>query len=110
MIIVRTKYDLATDYLFAWTEEIISEAENKGYNVNKVEGSDVNFKNFEKRIKKLQPKFIFFNGHGSKSCLYDNDKIELINLESSGLLKDTITFVTPNFLSEISDFSTADAQ
>ena len=92
MIIVRTKHDLATEYLYAWTEEIIREAESKCYNVHRVEGSNVNFKNFEKRVKKLQPTFIFFNGHGSKSCLYDNNKIELVNLESSDLLKNTITF------------------
>ena len=92
MIIIRTKHDTPTEYLFVWTRSIISEAEQKGFNVYKIEGSKVNFKNFEKRIKKIKPSFVFFNGHGTKSSLWDNNKEEFINLESSHLLKETVTY------------------
>lgn len=92
MIVIRTRHDIPTEYLFIWTESIVSEAEKRGWKVSKVEGSEVNFKNFEKRIKKLKPKFVFFNGHGSKSSFCDNREKELINLDSSHLLKGTVTF------------------
>jgi len=74
MIIIRTKHDLATEYTYAWTGEVIREAEKRNLHVHKVEGSMANFKNFEKRVQKLKPKFIFFNGHGGESCFYDNNK------------------------------------
>lgn len=92
MIVIRTKHDTPTKYLFVWTESIISEAEQKGFDVYKIEGPKVNFKNFEKRIKKIKPSFVFFNGHGTKSSFWDNNKEELINLESSHLLKGTVTY------------------
>ncbi len=92
MIIIRTKHDLATEYLYVWTEEIISEAKKEGFKVIPIEGSEMNFRNFEKRIQKLKPRFVFFNGHGTKSSLYDNQMEELVNRNSSYLLKGTITF------------------
>lgn len=92
MIVIRTKHDLATEYTYAWTEPIIKDAEKRGFSVTKVEGNDTNFNNFEKRIKKKKPKFVFFNGHGSENSLHDNKGDHLIDLKSSYLLKNTITF------------------
>ena len=92
MIVIRTKHDTPTEYLFVWAGSIISEAEQKGFKVYKVEGPEVNFKNFEKRIKKIKPGFVFFNGHGTKSSFYDNNMEEFINLESSHLLKGSVTY------------------
>lgn len=92
MIVIRTRHDSPTEYLFVWTEFIISEAEKKGFNVYKVEGQTVNFENFEKRINKIKPKFVFFNGHGTKSSFYDNNREDLINLKSSYILKKTVTY------------------
>lgn len=92
MLIIRTRHDLATEYTFAWTEIILKEAEEKGMNVTKVEGEDINFQNLSKRIEKIKPSFVFFNGHGSREGFYDNKSNILIDLKSSLLLKDTITF------------------
>ncbi len=92
MIIIRTKHDLATEYTYVWTEPIIAEAEKRGFRVVLVEGSDVNLNHFSQRINKVKPKFVMFNGHGFSTSFYDNQKRELINLETSFLLKETITF------------------
>jgi hypothetical protein len=92
MILIRTRHDLATEYTYVWSESLIKIAEENNHKVVKIEGSEANFKNFNKRIKKLGPKFIFFNGHGGNDCLYDNNKEKLVNLESSDILKNTITF------------------
>lgn len=92
MIIVRTNCDLATEYTYAWTEPIITEAESRGFKVVLVQGKEVSMQHFNKRIDKIKPKLIMFNGHGSKNCFYDNNWEELMNLDSVRLLKDSITF------------------
>ncbi|MEK6845764.1 MAG: hypothetical protein AABY26_03325 [Nanoarchaeota archaeon] len=92
MLFIRTKHDLATEYTFAWSELILQEAEEKGISVITIEREDINFQNLSKRIDKVRPKFIFFNGHGGKDCFYDNKSNVLIDLKTCLLLKNTITF------------------
>ena len=83
---------MATEYTFAWSDLLIKEAELKNMPLTKIEGQEVNFENIERRIKKIKPKTIFFNGHGNSNAFYDNAKKELINLNNSSLLAGTITF------------------
>ncbi len=92
MIVIRTKHDKATAYLFAWTEPLLKEAEKRGFKVISIDGQEANFNNFEKRIIRIKPRFIFFNGHGTKNSFYDNNQKELVNLDSCYLLKRTVTF------------------
>src|SRR3989344_1354914 len=92
MIIVRTNCDLATEYTYAWTEPIITEAQARGFKVTLVQGNNVGIQHFNKRIHKIKPKLIMFNGHGSKNCFYDNNWEEVMNLNSVHLLKNSITF------------------
>ncbi len=92
MIIIRTNCDLATEYAYAWTEPIIAEAQARGFKVILVQGKEVSMQHFNKRIQKINPRLIMFNGHGSKNSFYDNDWKELMNLGSVHLLKDSITF------------------
>lgn len=92
MLVIRTKHDIQTTYLYAYTEPLIKEAEDRGIRVEKVEGDDVNFKNIDKRIKAKQFKLILFNGHGSKTSLYNNHGEEFINLSSAHLFSRTVTF------------------
>lgn len=92
MLLIRTRHDLATEYTFAWSELILKEAEEKGIEITTVGGEEINFQNLSKRIEKIKPKFIFFNGHGSKNSFYDDKNQTLIGLESSSMLRDTVTF------------------
>lgn len=92
MIIVRTNHDTPTFYLFKWSDVIIEEAKNRGFTVNKLEGDNITEENLKGRIKSRQPSLIFFNGHGSKNSLINNQKKEFINLDSADVLKNTITF------------------
>lgn len=92
MIVIRTNHDIQTSYLYNWTKELISEAEKKGLKVIKIEGKDINERVIRSRVKKNQPRFIFFNGHGSAESLYDNNKKPCINLKSADIFKDTIAF------------------
>ncbi|MBI5073278.1 hypothetical protein HZA99_05670 [Candidatus Woesearchaeota archaeon] len=68
MIIIRTKHDIPTSYLYYYTEELIDKAEEKGFKVKIVE-QQLEEKVLRKIIKKLKPLFIFFNGHGCNAFI-----------------------------------------
>ena len=92
MIVIRTKHDIATVYLYYYTDSLIKEAEEKGFKVIKIEGEEITEENIRKRIKNQKPNFIFFNGHGSSTSLRDNKCDEFINLNSADLFKKTVTY------------------
>lgn len=92
MIIIRTNHDIATHYLYHWSESIIKKGEEKGFNPTKIEGSDINKENVEKRIKSRRPRAIFFNGHGNASAFLDNDKKVFLDIKSAGLFAGTVAF------------------
>ena len=91
MMIIRTDHDTQTNYLYVYSNELIEEAE-KRFKVVKIEGKDVSEKVIRSRIKNRKPRFIFFNGHGSKTCLFDNNKKPFINVDSSDIFNGTVTF------------------
>jgi len=92
MMIIRTNHDTLTSYLYTWSNELIKEAKRKGFNVVKIEGKDITEEIIRSRIKNRKPNFIFFNGHGSSTCLFNNDKKPFIGINSSDIFEDTVTF------------------
>lgn len=92
MIIIRTNHDIQTHYLYAWSEYLIKEAERRDFNVVKIEGKDITEEIVRSRIKNRKPNFIFFNGHGDSTSLFNNDKKPFININSSDIFEETITF------------------
>lgn len=92
MIVIRTNHDIQTSYLYTWSEELIKEAERKNFNVVKIEGKDITKKTIRSRIKHRKPHFIFFNGHGNTTSLFDNDKKPFIDTKSSDIFNKTVTF------------------
>ena len=93
MIVIRTKHDWLTEYLYNYTEILISFAEERGFKVQKIEGLDIKFKHIEKRIRETKPRCIVFNGHGTTTSLCDNSKNEFINLDNAHVFKEIIAFV-----------------
>ena len=91
MLLIRTKHDIQTHYLFNACSPVIKVAETKGLNVIKVE-DNVTKENVSKRLAKIKPKFVFYNGHGTPTAFLNHNKEEVINLESAKLLKGTIVF------------------
>ena len=59
MIVIRTNHDIPTSYLFAYSEELIKEAEAKGFKVAKIEGKEISEATLRSRIKNRKPRFIF---------------------------------------------------
>lgn len=93
MIIIRTNHhDIATSYLYYYTESLIKEAEQRGFNVIEMEQEKITEDIIRKRIKNKMPTFIFFNGHGSSTCFYDNEGNEFININSADVFKTTVTY------------------
>ena len=92
MIIIRTKHDIITTYLYSYSEELIKEAKNKGFKVAQIEGDDISEATLRSRINNKKPKFIFFNGHGSNTALLDNKEKEFINTNSADVFKETVTY------------------
>lgn len=92
MIIIRTNHDPATYYLYCWTESLIQEAINKGFSIVKLEEGKISESSVRSIIRKKRPHFIFFNGHGTSSSLFDNKKNEFITLESADIFKNTVAF------------------
>lgn len=91
MIIIRTNHDIQTSYIYIWSEELINKAEKK-FKVTKIEGKDITENVIRSRIKNKNPSFIFFNGHGSTTSLFDNNKKPFIDINSSDIFKKTVTF------------------
>jgi len=92
MILIRTDHDEGTHYLYKACDSLISLAERNGFKVANIEGTGINLENIRKRMKKKKPKLIFFNGHGSDSALFDNNKHEFLKVSDASLFKDTITY------------------
>ncbi len=92
MMLIRTRHDLTTEYTYAYSELVKLEAERWGVEVHCVEGGEASFKNFEKRIAKVKPSFVFFNGHGTKDAFLDNQGKELVNSAHCSLFQGTVVF------------------
>ncbi|MBI2559110.1 hypothetical protein HYW20_07355 [Candidatus Woesearchaeota archaeon] len=71
---------------------MIKEAENKGFKVARIEGINVSETNLRSRIKNKKPSFIFFNGHGSDTSLFNNQEQEFINVDSADVFKEIVTY------------------
>ncbi|MEK6921211.1 MAG: hypothetical protein AABX82_04970 [Nanoarchaeota archaeon] len=91
MLVIRTKHDIPTNYLYYYTEEIIEKAERRGFKVKIIE-DQLEEKTLRKVIKKLKPRFIFFNGHGSSRALFNEKQEEFITTAASNLFQNTVTF------------------
>ncbi len=83
MIIIRADHDIQTHYLYTYSEEIIEEARKKNLNPVRIEGKDITMAALRSRIKHKKPKFIFFNGHGSATSLYNNQRETFVDVKSS---------------------------
>ncbi|MBN1645116.1 hypothetical protein JW851_03700 [Candidatus Woesearchaeota archaeon] len=92
MIIIRTRHDTQTNYLYTYSTKLIQEAEQAGFKVIKLEDDSVNEKVLRSRIKKQKPSLIFFNGHGNKTSIFRNKKDVFIDLNSCDVFNKTITF------------------
>jgi hypothetical protein len=76
LLITRPNHDLATNYLFYWSQLVIQKAKKGRIKVLDLKKNKANKKNFQSYIARHKPKLIFFNGHGSEDAIAGhNDEI-----------------------------------
>ena len=92
MIIIRAEHDIATKYLYDWCENILDDAQERGFTITKLDGDNISKDTLRGRIRNRQPSLIFFNGHGTTDTLYNNQKEEFITMDSSDVFNNTIVF------------------
>ncbi len=66
-LITRPEHDDTVSYLFEWSKELISHAEEKGLTVLDCERQKANRVVIEKMLEKQSPRLAVFNGHGNQS-------------------------------------------
>ena len=93
VLITRPNDDPILNFLYFWTEEIIKEAKERGYNLLDLKGSKSNRKDLESYINKSNPSFILFNGHGTRRSIYGQNTEPIIELSvNDNILTDRIIY------------------
>ncbi|MCH7568753.1 MAG: hypothetical protein IIA87_05005 [Nanoarchaeota archaeon] len=93
IIITLPDYDDTTEYLSKWSFEILDEARNKSVKIKKLRGKEVNRKDFEKVVSKLDYRMLIFNGHGSESSIFGyKEEIIIEENDNDEILKERITY------------------
>jgi hypothetical protein len=92
LLLTRTRHDIGNQYLYAYSEEIINEAEELGWKTNPVEDEKNTKHEIESRLAKIKPDFIFFNGHGSEESLHGYRDEKIVDLSSASILAGKVVF------------------
>ncbi|MFH1078484.1 MAG: hypothetical protein V1745_04380 [Patescibacteria group bacterium] len=93
MIVTRPEHDIATKYLACWSEAILDEAKCHGVRAIDLRRKKANRKEFEGRVRKLNPKLLVLHGHGNKECVTGHDNEVLLRTgENSDVLVGKITY------------------
>ncbi|MBU2472695.1 hypothetical protein KKE74_01535 [Patescibacteria group bacterium] len=92
-LITRPKHDETTHYLFYWSKKVIELAKRKGIQVLDLQKERANKKELTSIVKKKEPHFIFFNGHGSSSSIKGHDNEVLVKTgDNERLFKDRVIY------------------
>jgi hypothetical protein len=92
-LITTPESDDVLYYCSKWSEEIIEQAQKKCRNVANLEQKKANRTNFEGHVKKQQPDFVMFNGHGMPDFIAGhNDEILLKKGDNEMLMKGRIVY------------------
>lgn len=93
VLITRPEHDPLTRHLSYWNGKVIDFAERKGSSVVDLHKEKANRKEFEGRIKKVDPSLILLNGHGNDIIVAGHDNEPLVkDGENEELLKNRITY------------------
>ncbi|MFH0987780.1 MAG: hypothetical protein V1763_00205, partial [Parcubacteria group bacterium] len=81
IIVTRPQHDVTTKYLSAWAEEIIIFAREKGAEVYDLQKEKANQMELGGRIKKVNPDFVFLNGHGGDGFVSGHDNCIIVSAD-----------------------------
>ena len=66
LLITRSRHDPANQYLYAYSDEIIEDAQKLGWKVETAEDEKNNEQEVASRLAKNKPYFVFLNWHGTE--------------------------------------------
>ena len=92
LLLTRSRHDIGNQYLYAYSEEILDDAENLGWKADNVEDGRNRRPEIESRLEKTKPDFVFFNGHGSDRSICGHLNETLVDVESAPLLSGKIVY------------------
>lgn len=92
ILITRPWVDVPTSYLYKWGGEFMKFANDHNFEVIDLSKEKATRKEVEERIKKLKPRFLFFNGHGSDSFIKGQNEIIIGVGENEEILRESITY------------------
>ncbi len=91
-LVVRNDYDPITHYMHEWSKPVIEAAHGRGIKADTVDGEHVIEKEVKSMIEKVDPDFVFLNGHGNDKTFYGYNDHALITIGNSDMLKGRVVF------------------
>ena len=93
LLITCPEHDDATAYLTYFSKKIIDEAIIKSLKFTEVKDDNLNEKDFTSILKKLDPRLIVLNGHGTYNAIFGHKDNVIIKLnQNDHLLKEKIVY------------------
>lgn len=90
---IRPCHDDVTAYLYYYSKELIQESKKKGFDTINKEKKDANKAIVESIIKKNNPAFIMFNGHGNPTMICGHNDEPIIEKDKNhDLIKNKIIY------------------
>lgn len=83
MLITRPNHDITTMYLYYWSISLITYAQKIGTAVVDLSAKRANAKELLSILKKVDPFFVVFNGHGNEKTITGYDNEPLITADDS---------------------------
>jgi hypothetical protein len=75
---LRARYDLATRYLSAWSQQILDEGTQLGYTVTDLFEADATYQKFYDSLVSVNPKFFLGCGHGNETTFTGQNGEEIL--------------------------------
>lgn len=92
IVITLPRWDVVTEYLSAFSKEIIDICKKRQIQITPLEKERVTKKGFESSIRK-NTKMLILNGHGSPDCICGHKNEKIISLgKNEDLLENKITY------------------
>jgi len=93
IFITEPNHDYTTRYISTWAECVVAFAESKNDYVVSLKNTRANKKTFVSVLNKINPSFIFLNGHGNDRLISGHNNEPIVELsDKSNILEDKIVY------------------
>ena len=82
LLIARSRHDSCNEYLYAYSEELITFAMSRGWKVELADDSENTKPNIAARLSN-RPSLVVLNGHGSAEEVYGFDDVNTLDNATS---------------------------